>query len=151
MSAKRSLLGMSLYWFKAFHLIAMVAWFAGMFYMFRLFVYHTENVGKKDVVEVLMVMQRRLYKAITLPAMLITLFFGFGMLVLQPEYLDFTWMTLKLLGVAGLVTYTFYLNYVRKRFSRGDVYLTSKQCRFRNEIPTPLLVVIVILASIRPF
>ena len=142
---------MTIFCLKAIHIIAMVAWFAGVFYMFRLFVYHVENQDKPEVIKVFQVMERRLYNVITLPAMVVTLIFGTVMLVMNPGYFNFHWIHVKLLAVLALVIYTFYLNYVRQRFLRGDIYLTSKQCRWRNEIPTPLLIIIVILASVRPF
>ena len=67
-------------WLKALHLIAVVAWFAGLFYMFRLFVYHAENADKPEVAEVLKGMAYRLYRVITTPAMIASFVFGLGMM-----------------------------------------------------------------------
>jgi len=139
-----------LLWLKAFHLIAMVAWFAGLFYMFRILVYHAENQAVPPTVATLKVMARRLYRGITTPAMIATLVFGAGMLWLQPSYLSFTWLQLKLPLVAGLIGYHFYVGRVRARFERDDVYLTPTQCRIRNEVPLLFLVSIVLLAVLRP-
>lgn len=138
-------------WFKAFHLIAMVAWFAGLFYMFRLLVYHAENADAPDVSVVLKTMARRLFFQITTPAMVATLVFGGAMLAIQPAYLRQGWLELKLVFVAGLLAYHAYVGYVRARFEAGDVYLTPRQCRLRNELPLLGLVPIVLLAVLRPF
>lgn len=142
---------MLLYWLKALHLIAMVAWFAGLFYMFRLFVYHAENQNKVDVVNVLKVMESRLLRIITIPAMIVTVVFGLAMLYYNPGYLKYIWIHIKLLCVLLLIIYTMFILYVMRRFHQGDVFLTSKQCRFLNEVPTLLLIAIILLAVLRPF
>ncbi|MCB1050199.1 MAG: protoporphyrinogen oxidase HemJ [Acidobacteria bacterium] len=139
------------FWFKALHLIAMVAWFAGLFYMFRLFVYHTENKDKPDVVAVLSVMERKLYKIIMVPAFIATLVFGIAMLYLNSSWLKAGWFHAKAFLLVVLIGYHHYCNYVRKRFERGDVYLNSVQCRWRNEIPTIILIAVVLLATLKPF
>ena len=141
---------MLLLWLKALHLIAMVAWFAGVFYMFRLLVYQSENRESHDVSAVLIVMAGRLYRMITLPAMLATLVFGLGLLAANPDYLRLTWLWLKLPLVLLLVVWTLYIGRVRKRFAAGDVYLDPRQCRVRNEVPLLFLVAIVLLAVLRP-
>ena len=137
-------------WLKALHLIFAIAWFAGLFYMFRLFVYHAENRDRAEVAEVLVVMASRLYRVITTPAAVASVVFGVGMLVWTPAYLDAGWFRAKLVLLAGLVAYHLYIGHVRRRFAAGDVYLTSRQCKIRNEIPTLFLIGIVILAVIRP-
>ncbi|MDJ0788096.1 MAG: CopD family protein [Myxococcota bacterium] len=142
--------GALLPWLKAFHLIAMVAWLAGLFYLFRLFVNRVENRDDEAVSTVLQGMAERLYRIITTPAMWATLVFGFGMLALNPAYLQLPWLQLKLLLVAALVAYHFYVRSVLLRFAAGDLYLDSRQCRIRNEIPTPLLIGIILLAVLRP-
>lgn len=141
---------MLLPWLKALHLIAMVAWFAGVFYMFRLLVYQAENRESHEVQALLVVMASRLYRAITVPAMLATLVFGLGMLASNPDYLRLGWMWLKLSLVLALVGYTLYIGRVRKRFESGDVFLTPRQCRVRNEVPLLFLIAIVLLAVLRP-
>ncbi len=137
-------------WLKALHLMALVAWFAGLFYMFRLFVNRVENAEDPRVSAVLQGMAERLYRIITIPAMWATLVFGLSMLVFNPGYLTQTWVLLKLLLVAGLVGYHVYVGRVLRRFAAGDLYLTSRQCRIRNEVPTLFLVSIVLLAVFRP-
>ena len=137
-------------WLKALHLIAMVAWFAAVFYMFRIFVYHTENRDEPAVVAVLETQAAKLYRIIGTPAMLATWVFGLAMLVTTPAYLRAPWLHAKLLRVAGLTGYWIYVGRVKDRFAAGDVYLSSRQCRIRNEVPTLFLIGIVLLAVLRP-
>jgi len=129
--------------FKALHFVALVAWFAGLFYMFRLFVYHTENRDKVQVTDLLKVMERRLYKIITVPAMVATFVFGFGTALALKGTLAQGWFHVKLLLVLLLAGYTGFIGYTRKRCARDDLFLTSRQCRLLNELPTLLLVAIV--------
>ena len=131
---------------KAGHLIAMVAWFAGLFYSFRLLVNWVERQHEPEQAAMLHGMLERLYRVIMRPAMIATLAFGAGMLAANPGYLALRWLHLKLLLVAALIGYHHYVGYVMRRFAAGDFYLTSRQCRIRNEIPTPLLILIVLLA-----
>lgn len=138
-------------WFKALHLIGMVTWFAGLFYMFRLFVYHAENKDNKDITELLKVMEMRLYKYITVPSMYFTVINGSILLYIQDHWIASLWMQIKLILVLLLIIYTAYINRVRLKFALGDVYLNSKQCRIRNEWPTPLLIIIVLIAVLKPF
>jgi putative membrane protein len=137
-------------WLKALHLIAVVAWFAGLFYMFRLLVYHAENRDKPEVAAVLKHMASRLYSVIATPAMLASFAFGLAMLTWTPAYLTLAWVHLKLVLLVGLLGYHLYVGHVMRRFAADDVYLTSRQCRVRNEIPTLFLVAIVLLAVLRP-
>ncbi len=139
-----------LLWFKALHLIFAVAWFAGLFYMFRLFVYHAENADKPEVAALLKTMARRLYRVIATPALIATFAFGLAMLAVSPAYLTAGWFHAKLLLVLILAGYHVYVGRVRVRFAADDVYLSSRQCRLRNEIPTLLLIAIVLVAVLRP-
>lgn len=138
-------------WIKALHLIAMVAWFAGLFYMFRLFVYHAENHKSPQVTALLKVMARRLYYFITFPAMGATLIFGITLLVLQPEVMRFGWIHAKLTLLVLLVGYHHYIGFVRKRFARDQIILSARACRILNEVPTIFLIAIILLAVLRPF
>ncbi|MCH2533368.1 MAG: protoporphyrinogen oxidase HemJ [Bdellovibrionales bacterium] len=138
-------------WFKAFHLIGMVTWFAGLFYMFRLFVYHAENKDNKDITDLLKVMEMRLYKYITMPSMYFTVINGSILLYIQDHWLWSGWMHVKLVLIVALIVYTAYINRVRLKFKEDNVYLNSKQCRIRNEWPTPLLIIIILLAVFKPF
>lgn len=139
------------YWLKALHLISMVAWFAGLFYIFRLFVYHVENKDRPDAVEMLKVMEHKLYYYITFPAMLATLIFGISLLTTTQHNLVSSWIYWKLFMVAGLVGYNFYSGKILKELKKDRYPLTSKQCRMINEIPTIFLIGIVFVAVFRMF
>ena len=142
---------MPVLWLKALHIIGVVAWFAGLFYIFRLYVYHVENAGEPKVTAVLEVMERRLYRAICIPAMVWTSAFGLALWSLNPRgYLSATWFQIKLVALAGLFAYHFYAGRVRRRLAAGTCELTSRQCRMINEAPTVLLVIIVIMAVVKP-
>ena len=138
-------------WLKAAHLIAMVAWFAGTFYMFRLFVYHAENREHAHTSELLKHAAERLYHVIMTPAMLGTWAFGIAMILNTPEFLTRPWIWLKLLFVVGLSGYHGFVGRVRRRFADDDIFLSSRQCRLLNEVPTVLLIAIVCLAVLKPF
>jgi putative membrane protein len=137
-------------WLKALHIIFVVCWFAGLFYLPRIFVYYaaSEDTNTRDQ---LAVMARRLYRFVT-PFMVITVALGLAMIALNPEYyLRVTWMWLKLGGVAFLVVYHFQCGrYVKlindHRDQHGHVFY-----RFFNEVPVLFLFAIVILAVLKPF
>lgn len=136
--------------FKALHLIFMVTWFAGLFYMFRLFVYHVEKKDKPDVVATLKTMSHKLYYYITWPGMVLTLTFGFSTLLQVPHYMTNLWMQGKLILILLLIGYHLFIGYTLKRFKKDDVFLSSKQCRILNEVPVFMLIGIVLFAVFRP-
>ena len=141
-------------YFKAFHIIGFVSWFAGLFYLVRLFVYHAE-AGKlpQQQREVLLpqyeLMQARLYNIITTPAMVITLLFGCAMLFANPIYLQLPWMHIKLTLLCLLLAYHFYCGATIKRLKEGRNTLTSYHFRLLNELPTLFLVSIVLVAVLK--
>lgn len=138
-------------WLKALHLISMVAWFAGLFYLPRLFVYHAEATDAVGIAR-FKIMERRLYRGIMTPAMLATLIFGGSMLYLGwPLYKTMGWLHLKLLLIVLLIGYHHVCGALLKKFARDANAHSSKYYRWFNEIPTVLLVGIVVLAVIRPF
>jgi putative membrane protein len=141
---------MSYGWLKALHIVAFVAWFAGLFYIFRLYVYHVENADKPDVVAVLRTMERRLYRAICTPAMLATGVLGLALLHTVPASAGQSWFQLKLAALVLLFGYHGYAGKVRRDLEAGRCRLTSRQCRAINEVPTVLLVAIVALAVLKP-
>jgi putative membrane protein len=139
-------------WLRALHVIAVVTWFAGLFYIFRLFVYHVENRGDAAVTRVLEVMERRLYRGICWPAMVITTLFGVLLWSQNVSgYLAMGWFKVKLVALVALFGYHFYSGKVRKQLAAGTCRLTSRQCRLLNEVPTVLLVLIVVMAVVKPF
>ena len=132
-------------YFKALHLIFMVSWFAGLFYMVRLFVYHAESdinhgSNSKAFKTQYLLMQKRLWKIISWPAMILTLFFGFLMLYLQPFYLTLPYMHLKLGFILMLVFYHLSCHYIYLRQKSGTSIYTSFQLRLWNELATFFLV-----------
>lgn len=139
-------------WLRALHVIAVVTWFAGLFYIFRLFVYHVENKGDERVVALLAVMERRLYGGICWPAMVMTTLFGVLLWTQSfSGYLATGWFKVKLVALLALFAYHFYSGKVRRDLAAGRCRLTSKQCRLLNEVPTLLLILIVVMAVVKPF
>ncbi len=145
---------MSLLAFKAVHLIAMVAWFAGLFYLVRLFVYHAEAFKKEEparsiLVQQYHIMEIRLYRIITTPAMILTVIAGIAMLFTVPEYLKEPWIHVKLTLVLILVGYHFYCGNTIAKLQRGVTKTSSQRFRLINELPTVLLIAIILLAVLR--
>ena len=132
------------FWVKSLHVISVIAWMAGLFYLPRLYVYHAERTDVKGLGPVLEVMERRLLKAIMNPAMLATWIFGLG-LVLTPGIVDWTaiWPWVKLLSVVCMTAFHMWLGARRKDFVNGTNTRTGRQFRIMNEVPTVLMVLIV--------
>jgi putative membrane protein len=134
-------------YFKIFHLVGMVSWMAGLFYLPRLFVYHAEarelpEAARGPVQQQLNLMMGRLLNIITTPAMVMTFIGGIGMLVLQPDLLRQPWMHVKLTLVIALAGYHGWCSATRKKLTRGEVAGTAKGYRMANEVPTVALVLI---------
>jgi putative membrane protein len=127
-----------------------VAWFAGLFYIFRLFVYHRQNSGKGEVAALFSLMEGRLLKAIILPASLSTLGFGLALLHVNSALLREPWIWIKLFLVLLLFGYQGLSHWVHRRFRAGDFVLTEKHCRIINEFPTLILIAVVFLAVLKP-
>ena len=129
--------------FKALHLIFMVTWFAGLFYLVRLFVYHREAEDKPSPIkeafqEQYALMERRLYSIITVPGMVLTVVFGALLIVKNPAYLDL-WLYVKLAMVLLLIVYTLYCGELIKDLKAGKCRLKAFHFRLLNEAPTLLL------------
>ncbi len=142
---------MAYLWFKSFHIVAFVSWFAGLFYLPRLFVYHTEaNEQPEAAREILKkqysIMEKRLMKIIMTPAMVVTLLMAAGMLYYSPELLKQTWLHVKMGLVLIMIGYHFYCQRIIKKLEAGETPLSAQQFRWFNEFPTFFLVVIVLLA-----
>jgi protoporphyrinogen IX oxidase len=141
-------------WLKAFHVIFVVTWFAGLFYLPRLFVYHVE-ASEAVVRERLKVMQRRLLM-ITHVGGALALVFGIALMgwwmVNAPTYLhQGAWFHLKLLLVVGLIGYHLMLVRMVRQFARDELRHSSRWLRLFNEVPALLLIGIVILVVVKPF
>ncbi len=137
-------------WVKAFHIIAVVAWFAALFYMPRLFVYHADTADAPGKAR-FKVMEDKLYRIIMRPAMIATLVFGIGMLALNPGLLGAPWLWLKLLGVVALLAYHHYCGRLVRAFAEDGSPHDARFYRMFNEVPTLLLFGIVILVVVKPF
>jgi protoporphyrinogen IX oxidase len=137
-----------LLWLKAFHVISMVTWFAGLFYLPRLFVYHadaTDLIGA----ERFKVMEGRLFVIMTIGAVA-TVGLGIAMVVITPLYLTMGWLHAKLLLVALLILYHLYCYKFKRDFAGNRNTRTAKWYRRFNEVPSLLLTGIVILAVVKP-
>jgi putative membrane protein len=142
---------MAYYWFKAFHLIGVVVWFAGLFYLVRLFVYHAEAYEQPEPAQTILkkqyeLMEKRLYSIITTPGMIVTVAMAIGLISTEPEILKSGWLHIKLAFVALLLGYHFFCQRIMKQFAQDQCQWTGQQFRALNEAPTILLVVIVLLA-----
>lgn len=139
---------------KSLHIIFVVSWFAGLFYMVRLFIYHTEanmkaEVERKILQDQFNIMQRRLWYIITTPAMILTIIFGTLMLWANPALLKMPWMHIKLTFVAILLVYHFISQGIMNNLKRGTSKWKSGHLRMWNEGATLLLVAIVFLVIMR--
>jgi protoporphyrinogen IX oxidase len=142
---------MAYFWFKAFHIIGVVVWFAGLFYLVRLFIYHVEANEQPEPARSILknqyqIMEKRLYRIITTPGMLVTVAMAVGLLTTEPDILKSSWLHVKLGLVAVLLAYHHYCGRLMKKLAADECNWTSKQLRALNEAPTLLLVVIVMLA-----
>lgn len=136
---------------KALHIIAMVAWFAGLFYLPRLFVYHAAAEDKISI-ERFKIMEHRLYYYIMLPSAFLTLLFGFILFSFSANYYAHAiWMHLKLGLVALLILFHLYCGKCLREFKRDKNHHSSLFYRWLNEFPTLLLIAIVIVAEVQPF
>ncbi|MDQ8159241.1 MAG: protoporphyrinogen oxidase HemJ [Gemmatimonadota bacterium] len=135
---------------KALHVIAVIAWYAGLFYIFRLYVYHAQKRGEPAVTATLEVMERRLLRAIMTPAMVVAIGAGIALLVMNPSLLRMPWMHAKLGAVLFLLGYHGLASWTRTKFLRGEYVFSETACRWLNEVPTVLLLVIVIAVIVRP-
>ncbi len=137
-------------WLKALHIIAMVCWFAGLFYLPRLFVYHAMS---SDTVshERFCVMERKLYRGIMQPSMIATLILGAWLLYLNPAWLSMGWLHIKLTLVAILVGYQLVCGAQMRAFVRGENARGHVFFRWFNEVPVLFLLAIVILVVVKPF
>ena len=142
---------MAYYWYKAFHLIGIVVWFAGLFYLVRLFVYHAEAAQEPEPARSILqeqygIMEQRLYSIITTPGMILTVAMAIGLISTEPEILKSTWLHLKLAFVILLIGYHHFCKRIMKKLAAGECQWTGQQFRALNEAPTVLLVLIVLLA-----
>jgi putative membrane protein len=138
-------------WIKALHIMAVISWMAGLFYLPRVMVYHVERADTGDVLDVtFQVMESKLLRVIMNPAMIATWFFG-GLLVVTPGIVDWAmvWPWLKGGSVLIMTWFHHWLSLRRKDFEMGQNSLTGRQYRLMNEVPTILMIVIVLSVIIK--
>ena len=138
-------------WVKALHVIAVISWMAGLFYLPRLLVYHCGVAPLSQASELFKVMERRLLSAIMRPAGLVAVVSGTWLLHLNGFEFTSIWLAGKLLAVAGLVFFHGFMEKSVKEFSRDVRRHDGRFFRIINEVPTVLLVVIVVFVVIKPF
>tara|TARA_A100001037_G_C14980059_1_gene557657 strand:+ start:427 stop:855 length:429 start_codon:yes stop_codon:yes gene_type:complete len=137
-------------WLKAFHIVFVVTWFAGLFYLPRLFVYHSttfDQIGNDRF----KIMERKLYRAIMTPSMILTI--GLGVILLSMHWSAYSlspWMWIKLFLVTILVIYHLYCGRLIKDFAKSENAHTETFYRWFNEIPAIILIAIVILVVVKP-
>ena len=137
-------------WLKALHIIAVISWMAGMLYLPRLFVYHAAAEPGSEQSETFKVMERRLLKFIMLPAMIVTWLVGI-VLVLQGQFFGAAWFQIKFaLVLAMTILHGMFTQWVRE-FAVDRNRRTHKFYRIVNEIPTILMILIVVLVAVKPF
>jgi putative membrane protein len=140
---------MSILLAKSLHIIFMVMWFSGLFYLPRLFVYHREST---DIISLkrFQIMEKKLYYYITTPGAIITILFGLYLIHLQPFLLHQRWLHMKLTLALGLILYHIYLGYCHAELKQNPKAKSSRFFRILNEIPVIFLFSMVMLAVMKP-
>lgn len=137
-------------WIKAFHIIAVVTWFAGLFYLPRLFVYHAQSEDSISK-ERFKIMERKLYRGIMVPSMVVAIALGIWLVVLAPAWLSQGWLHAKLSLVLALLVYHFICAAMLKQFAADQNTRSHVFYRWFNEAPVLVLVAVVILVVVKPF
>jgi protoporphyrinogen IX oxidase len=137
-------------WFKTLHIVGVVVWFAGLFYLVRLFIYHQEAEALDPALRMAFqgqygLMERRLANIITTPGMVVAVVCAIGLLSVNPAWLQQGWMHAKLAFVAALLAYHWFCYRLMGQLQRGECGWNGKQLRALNELPTLLLVIVVML------
>ncbi|SEW43180.1 putative membrane protein [Cognatiyoonia koreensis] len=139
-------------WIKAFHVMSVIAWMAGMFYLPRLFVYHAEKAEVGSELDLtFQTMERKLLKLIMNPAMISTWFFGLVLIGLGMLDFSSVWGWVKIVGVVAMTGMHGWLGARRKEFASGQNTRTGRTYRLMNEVPTVLMFLIVISVVVKPF
>ena len=136
---------------KALHLIAVISWMAGLLYLPRIFVYHSENSSEKKITEIFKTMEFKLYNYIMMPAMVLS--WIFGLLLISSigfDQLSNKWLILKIVFVIILTFYHFFLGICLNNFKNDENKYSSKFFRVFNEIPTILLILIIFIVVFKP-
>ncbi len=142
---------MAYLWFKSFHILGFVAWFAGLFYLPRLFIYHIEAEERQEPVKSALKeeysrIEKLLYKLIMTPAMIFTILMAIGIVSTEPHVLKEMWLHVKLFLVLLLIGFHFYCGRLIRQLEEGTCSISSLQMRRINEVPTILLGLVILLA-----
>jgi putative membrane protein len=139
-------------WIKAMHVFFMVAWMAGIFYLPRLLAYHTKVGADSQTAVIFQTMESRLNLIIMCPAAILTVVSG-TMMLMVPGAIDWSqgWMHLKFIAILGLIIFHFMLNVWRRQLSSNNCQKSEKFFRIINEVPSLLLLIIVICVIVKPF
>jgi putative membrane protein len=139
-------------WILAFHVMSFISWMAMLFYLPRLFIYHRENADTKAFTDIVEIQEYKLFKYIGVPAMWATILSGAMMLYLNSAiFASGGWMHAKLFALAFLLAYHISLGKIRLIMIENPHYKSSKWFRFYNEVPTLLMIFIVIMVVVKPF
>ena len=137
--------------FKSLHLIAVISWIAGLLYLPRIFVYHSENIKTKEICTVFKTMERKLFNYIMTPAMILSWLFGLILIsIIGFESFGLKWLQIKLILVIFLTLYHFYLGVILANFKNDIDKKTSKFYRWLNEVPTIILIFVVFIVIFKP-
>lgn len=137
-------------WIRAFHIISVISWMAGLLYLPRIFVYHADAAKGSELSEIFKVMEKKLFRFIMNPAMILTWIFG-GLLIYAYPYLVIdSWMHVKLSAVAFMTLFHHALGRWRTAFLKDENHHKASFFRKVNEIPTVLMIIIVIMVIVRP-
>ena len=137
--------------FKSLHLIAVISWMAGLLYLPRIFVYHTENHNKNETTDIFKTMERKLFYYIMFPAMALSWIFGLILIsIIGFSSVSFLWMQIKILLVTILTFYHFYLGICLNDLKNNIFKRSSRFFRIINEIPTILLIITVFIVIFKP-
>ena len=137
--------------FKSLHLIAVISWMAGLLYLPRIFVYHSENMNNKEICTVFKTMEKKLFNFIMTPAMILSWLFGLVLIsTIGFENLSLKWLQIKLILVILLTFYHFYLGAILVNFKNDIDKKTSKFYRWLNEVPTIVLILVVFVVIFKP-
>jgi putative membrane protein len=141
---------MSYEYIKAIHVLAVISWMVGLLYLPRLFVYHAQTQMGTAQAETFKVMERRLLKAIMTPAMIASFVFGIWMLVLNPELLSEVWFHIKATAVLVMAGIHGKFSKMQRLLENDTPPLSDKAYRIWNEVPTVLMIVIIVMAVAKP-
>ena len=138
-------------WLLSFHIISVISWMAGMFYLPRLFVYHTRLEAGSQASEMFKEMERKLMRIIINPAMTASWIFGLALSIGQDSWHAGGWFYIKFAAVTLMSAFHGYLSMWRKAFERDENIHSEKYFRMMNEVPTILMIIIVFMVFLRPF